>query len=359
MDLGKQSEDLMNAWLDAQKQWWQTWQGMFGEATSPYQRMFEQWQQLTQQSLTSWTGHESITKQVAGQFVASQGAMFQFVELTLNAWNDLAPQIEAGEDWQHSLHKYIEQLRGQFLQSQAGMTQAAEEMTDLWSVYVEEMQQMGAVWLEPLKHSPWALGHAASGRGSDLVDLTNLYWEAFERTFGALLQSPSLGYTRELNEKITAGFDTWLHFRRASADYQAKLADAWTDAFDVLIHEMADRAEQGEMIGSVRDLLLLWGQVADRVFIDTFRTDEFIQIQGQFLQAAMTYRIQQREIAEASLSLYDLPTRSEVDEAHRNIYELRKEVKALKKALADLQKPKPRRTTRAKPANATQENQEG
>ena len=122
---------------------------------------------------------------------------------------------------------------------------------------------------------------------------------------------------------------------------------------------MADRAEQGEMIGSVRDLLLLWGQVADRVFIDTFRTDEFIQIQGQFLQAAMTYRIQQREIAEASLSLYDLPTRSEVDEAHRNIYELRKEVKALKKALADLQKPKPRRTTRAKPANATQENQEG
>ena len=73
----------------------------------------------------------------------------------------------------------------------------------------------------------------------------------------------------------------------------------------------------------------------------------------------MTYRIQQREIAEASLSLYDLPTRSEVDEAHRNIYELRKEVKALKKALADLQKPKPRRTTRAKPANATQENQEG
>jgi hypothetical protein len=28
-----------------------------------------------------------------------------------------------------------------------------------------------------------------------------------------------------------------------------------------------------------------------------------------------------------------VPTRSEMDEAHRNIYELRKEVKALKKAL--------------------------
>ena len=323
MDPGKQSEEWTNAW----------------------------WQ-LIQESLKSWTGSEDITKQVAGQFAASQGAMLRFLELTLDAWNTLVPQMEAGEDWQQTLQKTLEQVRAQFLQSQAGMTQAAEEMTDLWSIYAEEMQQIGALWLEPLKRSPWALGQA---RGSDLVELTNLYWEAFERTFGALLQSPSLGYTRELNEKITAGFDTWLHFRRASADYQAKLADAWTDAFEVLIHEMADRAGKGERIGSVRDLLLLWGQVADRVFIDTFRTDEYIRLQGQFLHAAMTYRIQQREIAEVTLKLYDLPTRSEVDEAHRTIYELRKEVKVLKKALAEVQKTRTRRPSRAKPTETKQE----
>ncbi len=34
------------------------------------------------------------------------------------------------------------------------------------------------------------------------------------------------------------------------------------------------------------------------------------------------------------LKMYDLPTRSEVDEIHRSIYELRKEVKSLKKSLS-------------------------
>ena len=34
------------------------------------------------------------------------------------------------------------------------------------------------------------------------------------------------------------------------------------------------------------------------------------------------------------MKMMNMPLRSEVDEVHKNIYELRKEVKALKKALA-------------------------
>ena len=41
---------------------------------------------------------------------------------------------------------------------------------------------------------------------------------------------------------------------------------------------------------------------------------------------------------EVFLKMNDLPTRSEVDEIHRNVYELRKEIKSLKKALAESQR---------------------
>ena len=189
-----------------------------------------------------------------------------------------------------------------------------------------------------MQRTPTLAAGIFTGRGADLLELTNLYWDAFERTFGSLLQAPGLGLTRELNEKIARGFDRWLDYRRASADYQTKLADAWAATFEQLIRTMADLAEKGQTITSIRELLLMWGQIADRVFIQTFQTDEYVQIQGQFLNAAMAYRIQQREIMEIALKSYDLPTRSEVDEAHRNIYELRKEIKALKKQVAEMQK---------------------
>jgi uncharacterized coiled-coil DUF342 family protein len=47
----------------------------------------------------------------------------------------------------------------------------------------------------------------------------------------------------------------------------------------------------------------------------------------------MKYRIEEQKVVEEMMKATYVPTRSEMDEAHRNIYELRKEVKALKKAL--------------------------
>lgn len=35
-----------------------------------------------------------------------------------------------------------------------------------------------------------------------LSELYNLYWDIYEKTFGSFLQSPSLGYTREFNNKL-------------------------------------------------------------------------------------------------------------------------------------------------------------
>jgi polyhydroxyalkanoate synthesis regulator phasin len=49
----------------------------------------------------------------------------------------------------------------------------------------------------------------------------------------------------------------------------------------------------------------------------------------------MTSRLYQQQLMEVFLKMYDLPTRSEVDEIHRSIYEMRKEIKSLKKALTE------------------------
>jgi chromosome segregation ATPase len=52
----------------------------------------------------------------------------------------------------------------------------------------------------------------------------------------------------------------------------------------------------------------------------------------------MALRVEQRKILEMILEQFDMPTRTEVDQAHKANYLLRKEVKALKKALAGIEK---------------------
>jgi class III poly(R)-hydroxyalkanoic acid synthase PhaE subunit len=179
------------------------------------------------------------------------------------------------------------------------------------------------------------MNSAALGDRSTSTELSNLYWDIYEKIFGSFLNSPSLGYSRELNNKWLKGFDSWINLYKASFDYQVVLADVWVRTFEELMRELVSSEEKGETLQNWRQFLQVWSRVVDRVFAETFRSSDALEIRGKFLNAAMTYRLQQQQLMEVFLKMNDLPIRSEVDEIHRSIYELRKEIKSLKKSLAE------------------------
>lgn len=191
------------------------------------------------------------------------------------------------------------------------------------------------LWAELLRLSLEIVSKALVSYALALSELANLYWDIYEKTFGTVLQSPSLGYTREFNNKLFKSFDAWINFYKANFEYQVVLVDVWLKAFEELTRELASFTEKGETLQNWQQFLQVWSSVFDRVFAQTFRSADALEIQGQFLNSAMTSRLHQQQLMEVFLKMYDLPTRSEVDEIHRSIYEMRKEIKSLKKALAE------------------------
>jgi hypothetical protein len=67
-------------------------------------------------------------------------------------------------------------------------------------------------------------------------------------------------------------------------------------------------------------------------FAQTFCSEDALEAQGNVLNSAVTYRLYPQQLMEVFLKMNDLPSRSEVDEIHRSLYELRKEIKSLKKS---------------------------
>jgi class III poly(R)-hydroxyalkanoic acid synthase PhaE subunit len=193
------------------------------------------------------------------------------------------------------------------------------------------------LWAEPLRLSLEMASRVGLGYVSALSELTNLYWDIYEKTFGSVLQSPSLGYTREFNNKLLKSFETGINFSKASFDYQIVLLDVCLKALEELTRELASSEAKGKTVQNWQQFLQVWSSVFDRVFAQTFRSEDALAVQGNFLNSAMTYRLYQQQLMEVFLKMYNLPTRSEVDEVHHSIYELRKEVKSLKKALAESQ----------------------
>jgi len=332
-----QVEDWVKVWTDTQKKMWENWSGLAATAPAPASDSdwADYWRKWAGQGLSAApVGGEATATEVAERLLASQKAWAQFLQFLTGAWQGVAAKVDSGQDWHQTLTSYSEQLRQQLTQPLEKTAALGQDLVELWRLYLEEFNKITQPWLRSSELARGHVGQAITGDNSAaLINLANLYWDAYERTFGRLLESPSMGYSRELNEKVLKGFDIWQDFRQASFEYQVVLADTWVKAFERVMEELVARAKNDQPIKSLRDLALLWNDIADPVFIEVFRTEKFIRVQGRLLNAAMTYRLHQRELTELYLKANDLPTRSEVDEAHRKIYEQGKAIKALKKAL--------------------------
>jgi class III poly(R)-hydroxyalkanoic acid synthase PhaE subunit len=332
-----QLENVVRAWTDAQKTVWEKWFELAKEAPAAAQpASAAKWGKLAHDAFEAWISTDALTaKDAAERLIASQEVWRRSLDLATEAWKAIAAKMESGEDWQSAVTRYIEGLRDQLIHSPERLLHSTEKLSELWRLYIAEFLKLAQPWVASWQKAETHFPAAATGNRSALVELSRLYWDSFDQTFGRLIQSPGLGSTRELNDKFAKIFAAWQEWREASTEYYVIMAEAATRVLERALQEIGSIAERGETIQSLRQWAQPFEKVADPVLTEIFASDKFVQAQARVLNAAMAYWLCRREIVEEFLKFGDMPTRSEVDEIHQTLYEQRKEIKALKKVLAE------------------------
>ena len=85
---------------------------------------------------------------------------------------------------------------------------------------------------------------------------------------------------------------------QSAFDYQVIVIDTWVQAFEAWMNKLVFLAKEGKTINTLRELITLWNEVAEGVFLNVFHSEKYIRVQGDFLNAQMQYRIQKREVVE-------------------------------------------------------------
>lgn len=341
-DWSEQAAGMMGSWMEAQRSMWQAWMDMTSRSsnreTPTFADIADEWQRLAMQAVQAWgAAADPIASSTAEQFIAAQGVALRFLNFSARAWETAAPKIKSGEDWQKAMEDVMEKFRQRWINLPADAEAMSQDMESMWKLYMDQWRAFGQPWESVWTRGPGLWGRAVTGDSAALFELTDVYQKAYNQTLGRLAASPNLGIAREFNARLMEGFDAFTALSLAGAEYQAVVAETWEAAFKQFGEDLAALAEKGEKIENVRDLVTLWTRGAENIFLEAFRTERYTLAQGKFLNANMQYRISQRRIMEKYMEAFDMPTRSEVDEAHRRIYELRKEVKALKKQLNQMQ----------------------
>jgi class III poly(R)-hydroxyalkanoic acid synthase PhaE subunit len=345
-DWNNQTQQWFDLWQSVQQQMWNIWGGMAQTAASstaalPVIRLngtfADAWQEMLREGIQATTRLADPTAQdVAQKMFTNQLGIVRLLNLTTRIWQNFLPAIAEGKDWETLLKEQMALIHSEFRQIASDGLHLSGNYTQLWQTFLQESIALSQPWTKAVEKSGQYFGKAAVGDRAALMEIAHLYWDAFQDTFGNWLQMPGLGYTREFDTKLRQTFTAWVDLQQATLEYNLTLADIWLDAIEELMRGLGKLAQTGESPESLRDFINRWSAIADEVFKGAFRSEEYVNVQSKLINTLMSYRQQQRQITELYLQMVDIPARTEVDEAHRRIHLLQKEVKTLHRELTAL-----------------------
>ena len=228
----------------------------------------------------------------------------------------------------------------------AGLDSGLQQASDLWRASVER-------WTALVSQ-----GLPQSTRNDDLLkglfdptQWANVGMGPLDRAIEHLVDGPSYATLWTLDRKIVRAQKLRAEWLRDLAAWQLLVQGAWNEAIKRFLREVN---AEGAPIKTWRELTDLWVEIANDTLTETHRTPEFLEVQRRLTRSSTECRLAERDIAEAYCELHQVPTRTEVDELSHTVYELRRELRELKKAASSAvgtTMPKPMRRPR-KPRSA-------
>jgi len=155
------------------------------------------------------------------------------------------------------------------------------------------------------------------------------------KAFQKLLNAPQFADFGTFENRMMQMMNDSSELRKASAEYQSLISASWSKAFgdfmaqaSELFKKPFDDSENGSQ--SVKDMIDQWLKIANKKLLDTQRSPEFLDAQKQLFKAATQCKDQQNEMIEQWCEYVGIPSRAEVDDLHKKVHELKREVRKLK-----------------------------
>ena len=151
-----------------------------------------------------------------------------------------------------------------------------------------------------------------------------------DEVLGRMAEGPRLADLWEVERHYARVLQAWMTVRRRSLEHSAVVLEAWLLAGRRFAEDMAGRS--GKEAPDVKAVLALWAETANRQLLETQRYEPFLATQAAMIRASTELRMAQQELVEHCGRQFGFPTRAELDDVHRTVTELRREMRTMQRA---------------------------
>ena len=201
----------------------------------------------------------------------------------------------------------------------AGQDSSSADIAQAWREAVEGQGDGLLKWM-----LQGARGHTQAG-GPDLLALL----ERLQQDLGPWLQSPAFGPGREHQARWQALLRAQQEYQGHARDYVDQIKRALDEAFTLFEQRLAEHEQPGNQLTSARAMFDLWIEAAEEAYAKVAMSEPFQQVYAALGNAQMRLRGAAQQEVERISEAFGLPTRTEMDAAHRRITELERLVRRM------------------------------
>jgi len=282
----------------------------------------QQFEQLSRQYWTAWGEALRGAAPGAGQpgVQAWQEAIDWWTRQAHGGRSGINEALDRFNTQARDWFAHMQQVAAQF----AGRDHTPADIAHAWK------QALGAVGANPFPEMLRAMrGKGLAGLDQWMEDASP--WLQAVRGEGmAWLRTPAFGAGREHQERLQQLAAAAVQLEQANSAYNTLLLKASERAFALFEDRLGGHAEPGRQIESARALFDLWVDAAEEAYAEIALSPEFRHAYGELVNAQMRLRAALQRQVEQLCTALGMPTRTEVDAAHRKIVDLERALRRLR-----------------------------
>ena len=149
---------------------------------------------------------------------------------------------------------------------------------------------------------------------------------------GRMAEGPRFADLWQIERLYGRVIHAWMTVRRCGMEHHAVVLNAWLQAGQRFTAERGKQAHGNAPALDAKAAMALWTDTANLVLLETQRSEPFLQTQAAMIRASTALRMAQQDLVEHFGKQYGFPTRTELDDVHRTVTELRRELRAMRRA---------------------------
>ena len=260
--------------------------------------------------------------------------MDNFTQL-FDLWKNIGNPAEFMKDYPQKYMNMMQDMFKNFLPAgvQSFMAKPQEFMNTLIVFYKQVLDP----WMQLDQE---LVQRAASGDMNAWQDFYIAFADRYEETFAKVFTMAGMGLNREANEDYMNAMNSYIKAMFSTGSLMSLIMDACKKSAEGILETYQKNVAEGKMVSTFMDFYKLWYKVTEDYLEKLLETDEFSKAFGEFSDLYAKYMVNMNKVYERMLSGLPIPTNTDMKSLYKTVYDLRKDVRDLKKAVEAAKAPK-------------------